>query len=82
METAVAPLSYQLNIVVRDLGAGDTIFVIIPDDGGKGLFVHITAVQQAGYTSLVPGTRLSYDIGPDREGNPTAESLKIGYRRE
>lgn len=55
---------------------------IIPDDGGRDLFVHITAVRQAGYTSLVPGTRLSYEIRPDREGNPTAESLKIGYRPE
>jgi CspA family cold shock protein len=55
---------------------------IIPDNGGRDLFVHITAVQQAGYTSLVPGTRLSYEIRPDREGNPTAESLKIGYRPE
>jgi len=55
---------------------------IIPDDGGRDLFVHITAGRQAGYTSLVPGTRLSYEIRPDREGNPTAESLKIGYRRE
>ena len=55
---------------------------IIPDDGGRDLFVHITAVQQAGYTGLVPGTRLSYEIRPDREGNPTAESLKIGHRPE
>ena len=44
--------------------------------------VHVTAIQQAGYTSPVPGTRLSYEIRPDREGNPTAESLKIGYRPE
>lgn len=55
---------------------------ILPDDGSKDLFVHITAVQKAGYTSLVPGTRLSYDIRPDREGNPTAESLRIGFRPE
>jgi cold shock protein len=51
---------------------------ILPDDGGKDLFVHITAVQKAGYTSLVPGVRVSYELRPDREGNPTAESLKIG----
>jgi len=51
---------------------------ILPDDGGKDLFVHITAVQKAGYTSLVPGVRVSYELRSDREGNPTAESLKIG----
>jgi cold shock protein len=51
---------------------------IIPDDGGRDLFVHITAVQKAGYTDLVPGVRVSYEIKPDREGNPTAESLRFG----
>jgi cold shock protein len=51
---------------------------IVPDDGGKDMFVHITAVQKAGYTNLVPGVRVSYELRPDREGNPTAESLKIG----
>jgi len=49
---------------------------IIPDDGGRDLFVHITAVRQAGYASLVPGTRLSYEIRPDREGNPTASASR------
>jgi|SRR5579871_1016250 len=51
---------------------------IVPDDGGKDLFVHITAVQKAGYTNLVEGVRVSYEIRPDREGHPTAENLKLG----
>ncbi len=51
---------------------------IVPDDGSKDMFVHITAVQKAGYTALVPGVRVSHEVRPDQEGNPTAESLKIG----
>jgi len=51
---------------------------IVPDDGGRDLFVHITAVQKAGYTDLVQGVRVSYEIRPDREGNPTAEILRFG----
>jgi cold shock protein len=51
---------------------------IIPDEGGRDLFVHITAVQKAGYTDLVQGVRVSYEIRSDREGNPTAESLRFG----
>jgi CspA family cold shock protein len=51
---------------------------IVPDDGGRDLFVHITAVQKAGYTDLVQGVRVSYEIRPDREGTPTAESLRFG----
>jgi CspA family cold shock protein len=39
---------------------------IVPDDGGRDLFVHITAVQKAGYTDLVPGVRVGYEIRPDR----------------
>ena len=27
---------------------------IVPDDGGKDMFVHVTAVQKASYTYLVP----------------------------
>lgn len=50
---------------------------IVPDDGSRDLFVHITAVQKAGYTDLVQGLRVSYEIRPDREGNPTAESLRF-----
>jgi cold shock protein len=51
---------------------------IVPEDGGKDVFVHITAVQKAGYTNLVQGVRVSYELRPDREGNPTAENLRIG----
>jgi CspA family cold shock protein len=51
---------------------------IIPDDGGPDLFVHITAVKHAGYTGLLPGVRLSYEVRPNREGNPTADNLRFG----
>jgi cold shock protein len=50
---------------------------IMPDDGGKDLLVH-SAVKKAGYTDLVQGLRVTYEIRPDREGNPTAESLRFG----
>jgi CspA family cold shock protein len=39
--------------------------------------VRITAVQKAGYTDLVQGVRVSYEMRLDREGNPTAESLRF-----
>lgn len=51
---------------------------IIPEDGSRDLFVHITAVKKAGYSNLVAGVRISYEIRPDREGNPTAENLRFG----
>ena len=54
---------------------------IVPDDGSRDLFVHITAVQKAGYSDLVQGLRVTYEIRPDREGNPTAESLRLRLSR-
>lgn len=50
---------------------------IVPDEGGKDLFVHVTAVQKAGYTNLVEGVRVSYEIRPDQQGKATAENLKF-----
>jgi cold shock protein len=51
---------------------------IKPDDGGRDVFVHITAVEQAGLKSLIEGQRLSYDVEPDKKGKgPKAVDLVI-----
>jgi len=41
---------------------------IKPDDGGRDVFVHITAVERAGLKSLVEGQRISFDVEPDKKG--------------
>lgn len=51
---------------------------IIPDGGGKDVFVHIKTVQKAGYTNLVEGARASYELMSDRSGRMSAENLRIG----
>jgi len=48
---------------------------IQPDDGSKDVFVHISAVQQAGMGSLNEGQKLSFDVQNDR-GKPAASNLK------
>jgi CspA family cold shock protein len=50
---------------------------IQPDTGGKDVFVHISAVEKAGFSSLVEGAKVSYDIAPNR-GKESAENLKLG----
>jgi CspA family cold shock protein len=35
---------------------------IQPDAGGKDVFVHISAVEKAGYDSLAEGTKVSFDV--------------------
>ncbi len=41
---------------------------IAPDEGGKDVFVHITAVQAAGLQGLNEGQRVSYETVEDRKG--------------
>ena len=50
---------------------------IQPDDGGKDVFVHISAVEKAGFTGLAEGAKVSYEVVANR-GKETAENLRIG----
>jgi CspA family cold shock protein len=50
---------------------------IQPDGGGRDVFVHISAVERAGFTSLAEGAKVSYEIKSDRR-KETAENLHIG----
>ena len=48
---------------------------IQPDDGGRDAFVHISAVQQSGMSTLSEGQRLEYELVPGRDGKSSAENL-------
>jgi len=48
---------------------------IQPDDGGKDVFVHISAVERAGLNGLNDGQKISYEIESDRQGRSSAGSL-------
>jgi cold shock protein len=51
---------------------------IKPDDGGRDVFVHITAVERAGLKSLNEGQRIDFDVEPDKKGKgPKAVNLVI-----
>jgi len=50
---------------------------IRPEAGGQDVFVHISAVQKAGYTSL-EGARISYELFAGRSGKLSAENLRVG----
>jgi CspA family cold shock protein len=50
---------------------------IQPEDGGKDVFVHISAVERAGMRSLNEGQRVSFDIVADRRtGKSSADNLR------
>lgn len=48
---------------------------IVPSDGGKDVFVHITAVQKAGMNGLDEGQKLSYEVEMER-GKAAATNLR------
>jgi CspA family cold shock protein len=50
---------------------------IQPDQGGKDVFVHISAVERSGMRSLTDGQKVSYEIQADRRtGKESAANLK------
>jgi CspA family cold shock protein len=49
---------------------------IQPDEGGKDVFVHISAVERAGMRSLVDGQRIQYEKQMGRNGKESAENLQ------
>jgi CspA family cold shock protein len=50
---------------------------IQPSDGGKDVFVHISAVERAGLTTLNEGQKVSYELVTDqRRGKTSAENLR------
>ena len=50
---------------------------IEPDGGGEDAFVHISAVEQAGLSTLQEGQKVNYEIQPGRNGKSSAENLTI-----
>ena len=50
---------------------------IQPDDGSKDAFVHISAVERAGLSSLSEGQKVSYELQPGQNGKSSAENLSV-----
>ncbi|MFD5098313.1 cold-shock protein [Streptomyces albidochromogenes] len=49
---------------------------ITPDAGEKDIFVHISAVEGAGFRTLDEGQKLTYDVEKGERGKETAINLK------
>lgn len=49
---------------------------IAPDDGGKDIFVHISAVERAGMTGLADNQKIEYELIAGRDGRESAGELK------
>lgn len=49
---------------------------IAPDEGGKDVFVHISAVERAGLTGLRDNQAIAYELQTGRDGRSSAGDLK------
>ncbi len=50
---------------------------IEPEDGSNDAFVHISAVEAAGLSTLNEGQKVTYDLQPGQNGKTAAENLVV-----
>jgi CspA family cold shock protein len=50
---------------------------IAPDDGGKDIFVHISAVERAGLQSLSDNQKIAFEMQDGRDGRASAGDLQL-----
>ncbi len=51
---------------------------IAPDDGGKDIFVHVSAIERSGLRALNEGDKVSFEVEDDRRGRgPQATNLQL-----
>ena len=49
---------------------------IAPEDGGKDVFVHISAIERSGLTGVADNQKVSYELEEGRDGRKMASDLK------
>jgi cold shock protein len=92
LKTSKGPVVYQHHALLRGAQTGMSQIMaigtvkwfnttkgfgfIMPQDGGKDVFVHITAVQAAGLRGLNEGQKVSYEVAMER-GKAAATNLKL-----
>ena len=50
---------------------------IQPDDGGKDVFLHISAIERAGLAAPADGQKITYDLERGRDGRSSAANVSF-----
>ncbi len=50
---------------------------IAPEEGGKDVFVHISAVERSGLTGLADNQKVSYELQAGRDGRESAANIEL-----
>lgn len=48
-----------------------------PDAGGKDVFLHVSALERAGLSSIADGEKISYELESGRDGRTSAASISL-----
>ena len=62
---------------VKGLNTTKEYGFIAPDEGGKDIFVHISAVERAGLTGLADNQKVEFEMIEGRDGRQSAGELKL-----
>lgn len=73
---AIKP-GYAMNGTVKFFNNAKGFGFIQPDDGSKDVFVHISAVERAGLTTLNEAQKVSFDLERGNNGKMSAANLKV-----
>ncbi len=50
---------------------------IAPEEGGKDVFVHISAVERSGLTGLADNQKVTYELRAGRDGRESADNIEL-----
>ena len=50
---------------------------IAPEDGGKDVFAHISAVERSGLTGLADNQKVTYELSSGRDGRENADNIEL-----
>lgn len=67
----------MLNGTVKFFNSTKGFGFIAPDNGGKDAFVHISALERAGISSLADGQKVTYDLERGRDGRESAINVQL-----
>ncbi|PCI40410.1 MAG: cold-shock protein [Rhodospirillaceae bacterium] len=67
----------MVNGTVKWFNATKGFGFIEPEEGGKDAFVHISALERAGISSLTDGQKVTYELVAGRDGKEAAENIQL-----
>ena len=63
--------------IVKWFNPGKGFGFVAPEDGGKDVFIHVSALERAGINGLAEGQKIEYQLGAGRDGRTSAENVRL-----